>query len=77
MNYDYTRSQLRQLIVASGLTQQAFAQKCGLSQSSVARFLSGKRRPHLETLVKVCRAFHLEIQHFIQETRSDPPSRTA
>lgn len=67
MNYHYTRQQLGRLFRQSGLTQMEFAQRCGISQSAINRVLSGRRRPQLETLVRVCQAFGVGMQEFVEE----------
>jgi hypothetical protein len=71
MNHAYTRAQLRELFQKSGLTQEEFARRCGLTQSSIARLLAGQRRPQLETLVKVCCAFQVDLRYFIRELGDD------
>ncbi len=75
MNYEYMRARLCELFDYFGLTQEQFGDRCGLTQSTITPLLAGRRRPQLETLVKVCHAFQLNISYFVQELLQSDRSR--
>ena len=43
-----------------GLTQQAFAEKLGLKQNTVATYEMGKTSPSERTLADICRVFNVD-----------------
>lgn len=45
-----------------GISQCAFAERCGLPLSSVARIETFKTMPKLDTLIKLTRALDLKLQ---------------
>lgn len=48
---------IRELRLSRGLTQDAFAEKCGLSRSTVARYESGAVDPSAEALQRIATTF--------------------
>lgn len=46
---------LAQYLIDNGLTQAAFAAQIGVTQSNVARYVTGVRRPRHETILAIQR----------------------
>lgn len=45
------------VFIRSGLTQKEFAQKCNISVSSLASYLTGRVQPRPSTMTKIERVF--------------------
>lgn len=45
--------QLSQYLVETGTSQSAFAEKCGVSQATVHKWLYGKNKPNTRTIIKI------------------------
>jgi DNA-binding XRE family transcriptional regulator len=50
---------VRQLRIATGLTQTALAKRCGMNRSEVSRLEAGHRRPSLDTLARLAKALQV------------------
>ena len=44
---------LGELIKKSGMTQKEFAQKSGLTEAAISRYLHDNRMPNMEALIKI------------------------
>ena len=65
MDMGLFRVRLDNLIGALGVTDQRFAELCGLTQAAVSQILSGKRKPSIETLDKIHMATGVRIDHLL------------
>ena len=52
MNFGYALKQAR---LSAGLTQKQLGEKCGMADSAIRKYESGKIKPKIETLKKTCR----------------------
>lgn len=57
MRYDNPAKIVTKVFMKSGLTQKEFAQKAGISMSSLSTYLSGNVQPRPQTMVKIENAF--------------------
>lgn len=55
----------------SGLSQAEFANLCGISQSALAFWETGKRKPKYEQLVKISKLFDVSIDYLIKDEDAD------
>lgn len=55
----------------SGLSQAEFANLCGISQSALAFWETGKRKPKYEQLVKISKIFNVSIDYLIKDEDAD------
>lgn len=53
-----TAQRLESLLISSGLSQEKFADRCGLSLAALKNYIAGKppRIPNTESLLKICKA---------------------
>lgn len=51
--------------LSKGLTQDEFAEKCGLSRSTVARYEAGVVTPSFDTLQRMAKVFGISSDYFI------------
>ncbi len=65
-----TASILREARLRAGLTQAELGKRAGTTQSSVARWETGRSRPPLETLMRLVRACGFELQ--VELESADP-----
>lgn len=56
---------IRELRVSLSLTQDMFAEKCGLSRSTVARYESGTVDPSAEALQRIATAFNISSDRLL------------
>jgi transcriptional regulator with XRE-family HTH domain len=56
---------------ASGMTQQAVAERVGISQTAVSAFLRGDRFGSLDTLKRFCLCFGHEVGELFAEGKRD------
>lgn len=52
-------TKLNQLRKLSGMTQEQFAEKLNVSRQTVSKWETGNTSPDLESIVRVCRIFHV------------------
>lgn len=52
-------TKLNQLRKLSGMTQEQFAEKLNVSRQTVSKWEKGNTYPDLESIVRVCRIFHV------------------
>jgi len=52
---------IKRLRHAKNMTQCEMAEKCNLDQSYISMLEAGKRGPTLETMCKMCVAFHISL----------------
>ena len=56
------------------VSQRELAQKCGVNESLISRFLSGARLPRIDTLVKMAKALNVSTDYLLGI--SDSPKST-
>ena len=61
MNQEEVLTALRAAAEQCGLTQKEIAEKTGIQQANVSRYLSGKKVPELGTLVRLAGAVGMEV----------------
>ncbi|MBT3186248.1 MAG: helix-turn-helix transcriptional regulator [Candidatus Thioglobus sp.] len=57
---------LKQKRLATGLSQEKFAEKVGLSMRSISLLETGKQQPTLPTLNKIAQAFNIKTSELLQ-----------
>ena len=57
----YTGDKIRKLRKEKGLTQKQLGELCGIADSNIRKYESGKQNPKLETLQKIARALDVPI----------------
>lgn len=76
MNYKKTFGKyLRKCRIQAGMTQEALAERCGLSIRQIYNIENGKSEPKLTSLSKLCKSCNIEFDNFIKEYTSlfQPP----
>lgn len=58
----------KQLRISSGLTQNEFARKIGISRSTIGMYETGAREPDFETLEKIADYFNVDIDYLLGRT---------
>lgn len=69
MNFGYALKQAR---LSAGLTQKQLGEKCGMADSAIRKYESGKIKPKIETLKKLADALNIspiELADFETATR--------
>jgi len=61
---------VKQTAIDRGVTQSKIAQRTGLKQSNIARVLSGKYSPTLDTFLKIAGALDLHLSMTTQTTHN-------
>lgn len=56
---------LREFLDLNKLTQTAFAQKVGIKQSQVSKWLKGKAKPGYDLLKQICLAFDISADYLL------------
>lgn len=57
--------QLKKLREGAGLSQQAFADKFGVAQSTVGGWEAGKREPNFQTIIRLADFFHVTTDELL------------
>lgn len=52
---------LNDLLAKRGITQRELAQKAGMNEASISRYMDGERSPSLKNLQKIADVFGLEV----------------
>lgn len=58
---------IRDVIIASGVSRKVIAQKLNVSQVSVSNWITGKNSPDLETLINFCEMFDVSLNDIYSE----------
>ena len=62
MNYeDHIGSNIREVRLKLGLSQQYLADLCGFSNTTLSNYENGKKKPGLDTLAKIAKALKVNI----------------
>lgn len=56
---------VRELRLASGMTQKEFAQKCGVIERTVSYWETGKRECDLNTLIKISKTLDVSVDYLL------------
>jgi transcriptional regulator with XRE-family HTH domain len=62
-------SRLRELRTKQGLSQEAFADHCGLDRTYISGIERGRRNPSLRNLVKIARSLDLSLSEMLRNVR--------
>nr|WP_024966873.1 helix-turn-helix transcriptional regulator [Pantoea sp. IMH] len=57
---------VKQLRLQAGLSQEAFALKCGLDRTYISGIERGLRNPTLEVIVILAKGLEIELKHLIE-----------
>lgn len=58
---------VRELRLASGLSQEAFADKCGFARSYMSRIERGRGNPSLDAIQALADALHVKVGDLFDE----------
>lgn len=61
------RSNLERYLTESGYTQKEFAEKLGVSKSSVTNWVKGKNSPDVELVAPICKLLNITINDFYSD----------
>lgn len=56
---------------ASGVSQEAFADKCGFARSYMSRIERGRANPSLDAIAAIATALDVPIERLFTETRTE------
>lgn len=56
------KDQLQELLKKSNLSQKEFAEKLGVTEATVSRYLKGDREPNLNTLAQIANIFVVSLE---------------
>lgn len=56
---------LRDLWLASGLTQKQIAERIGVERKSVGKWISGEFTPNLMSFIRLCKLFHVSADYLL------------
>ena len=73
----FINDRIRQLREINGLSKLAFAKKLGIKRESVIQYESGKCRPNVETLGKMCVTFNVDPGYFFAPKMACEPNEQA
>lgn len=59
------RERLKLTMQLRGMTQRELAEKTGLTEASISRYVSGQRVPNAESLMKICEALMIYSDYFL------------
>ncbi len=77
MNNDHIRNQIRRLRFDHGeMTQQALADKVGVTRQTIIAIEAGKYAPSLPLAFRIARAFHASVEDVFQYQGDDSPRAT-
>lgn len=60
-------TKLNQLRKLSGMTQEQFAEKLNVSRQTISKWETGNTSPDLESIVRVCKIFHVSSDELLME----------
>ena len=56
---------IKQILAKGKLTQKDIAERCHIQESTLSRYLNGKVNPKIETVYKIAKALHMNIDQLI------------
>lgn len=65
------RSNLERYLSESGYTQKEFAEKLGVSKSSVTNWVKGRNSPDVDLVVPICKLLNITIKDFYSDGSSE------
>ena len=75
MNSDHISNQIRRLRFDHGeMTQQALADKVGVTRQTIIAIEAGKYAPSLPLAFRIARAFHTSVENVFQYPDGEVPS---
>lgn len=60
---------IQELRKLSGMTQEQLAEKLNLSRQTISKWESDGTLPDLESVLKICRIFHISLDDLLEEER--------
>lgn len=68
---------VKELRQAAGMSQEAFADKCGFARSYMSRVERGKANPSIDAIEVLAVALHLEVTQLFEKTGAGRPTSKA
>jgi transcriptional regulator with XRE-family HTH domain len=68
------RANLRRLLTARKISVRAFADLCGMKQSTASELFTGPHYPSLMTICRVCAALAVRPRDILAEPKNSPPA---
>ena len=65
MNENPLGSRISELLNKSGMTQRELAEKIGVTEVTLSRYITGKRTPKGPLIVKIAKALDVPVEHLI------------
>lgn len=62
---------IKEICKEQGITLNTLAERIGVSQPSISGLATGKQKPSLDTLEKLCQALNVEIGELFTRKESD------
>lgn len=59
------KERLKLTMQLRGMTQRELAEKTGLTEASISRYVSGQRVPNVESLMKICEALMIYSDYLL------------
>lgn len=60
---------IQELRKLSGMTQEQLAEKLDISRQTISKWESGSTLPDLESVLKLCRLFHISLDDLLEEEK--------
>jgi transcriptional regulator with XRE-family HTH domain len=57
---------------AAGISQEELAHRAHLSRSHISKIENAQYDPQITTLLRIARAFNLDLEHFMSASHCDP-----
>lgn len=57
---------LKKARISAGLTQKQLGEMCGMADSAIRKYESGKIKPKIETTAKLAKALNVDIPYFYE-----------
>jgi len=71
----YFEDSLRRLAVERGISNAEVARRCGIEARTYANYCEGKRKPDLNTLVRICQRMGVTPNDLLLEDADSAPSQ--
>ncbi len=59
--------QIKKIMLEKNFTQQDLADKLGITQTVVSRWVRGARNPSLNTIKKIAKIFNIPLNYFLED----------
>lgn len=61
------RTKVVEIMKTQGMTQKQLAQKSGITESSLSRYLHQDKRPRIDVVVNIAKALRVETEYLLDE----------